>query len=61
MSHEDADARYRAYHAAESARLKLAPTTDQAFEEWSWKPFCKLRDFVRETIEEGSSLLRWYI
>lgn len=64
VAHDEAEQRFRAFEAADYAEPRWLgrapkPCSDDEFEAWSWKPFCALRTFVRETAEERSWLLKW--
>lgn len=62
----DGEPRFRAREAKYIADLTAqgltapAPCTAEELDEWTWRPFCALRVFVREALDGGAWLLRWY-
>jgi hypothetical protein len=66
VTRAEAEPRFRAHEAADHERLLAQglraplPNTNDEFERWSWRPFCTLRELVRNAAQERSWLLRWY-
>lgn len=62
----DGEPRFRAREARHIAGLldqglaAPSPCTADELDAWTWRPFCALRAFVRETLDAGAWLLRWY-
>ena len=66
VTRNEAEHRFRVYEAEEYANQRKIGNasphacSDEDFDDWSWRPFCELRAFVRTTAERPAWLLKWY-